>query len=567
MKLICVDLFCGAGGFSEGLIEAAAELGLEIELIAINHWPTAIATHRANHPNVRQICAPIEALRPREIVKGGRVHLLVASPECTDFSNAAAGRPRNDQRRVPAFTVLHWLQELYVDHLILENVPEFRAWGPLGVDGKPLRSRRGEIYRTYLASLAGVNMKYSDRVVCTADFGDFTARRRLFIMASRLHFGSPTWPEPTHAENPQPGLFGNREQWRAAKAIIDWNLVGRSIFDRKKPLADKTLTRIAAGMKKFNRIDISRYLSTEYLSVMEMLRSKKAVRSVGDFTIVEPVPAQSFVVGIDHVGGKAMSINTVEEPLTTVTSKNRHALVDAYIIGAGGPQRAAAPRSVNKPLNTVLTRKSIALVQPSIIEAESFTVAAGGPKGKGRSPKSISRPLSTVLTENHEALIRSFIVTVNHGNKTGKAEANGRCHSIEAPLPTQTTHISHGVVTPYLVKFNGTAVGQSVNKPLDTVTTHERFALVEPRIVNGKKSATEVAVWPLIPLGDGRFLDLRFRMLKTHELAGAMGFPPEYSFSGTQKDVVRQIGNAVPFHTAKALCRERLKQYARRKTA
>jgi len=146
LKIICVDLFCGAGGTSQGLVEAAEELGITVDLLAINHWDLAIATHSANHPRARHICAKIEEVRPREVVPGGRIHLLVASPECTHFSVAAGGRPAEDQRRIPAFNVITWLQELYVDNLILENVPEFRHWAPLGANGKPLKSRKGEIY-------------------------------------------------------------------------------------------------------------------------------------------------------------------------------------------------------------------------------------------------------------------------------------------------------------------------------------------------------------------------------------------------------------------------------------
>jgi DNA (cytosine-5)-methyltransferase 1 len=119
LKIICVDLFCGAGGTSQGLVEAAEELGITVELLAINHWDLAIATHSANHPRARHICARIEEVRPREVVRGGRVHLLVASPECTHFSVAAGGRPVEDQRRIPAFNVITWLQELYVDNLVL----------------------------------------------------------------------------------------------------------------------------------------------------------------------------------------------------------------------------------------------------------------------------------------------------------------------------------------------------------------------------------------------------------------------------------------------------------------
>lgn len=557
MKLICVDLFCGGGGFSAGLLEAADELGIELELIAINHWPTAIATHVANHPRTRQICARVEQIQPRAIVPGGRVHLLVASPECTHFSVAAGGRPVDDQRRVPAFGIIHWLQELYVDSLIIENVPEFRSWAPLGVDGQPLKSRRGETYQAFLQSIRACGHRISERIVCCADFGDATARKRLFIIGTRI--GQPTWPEETHSANPQPGLFADRLPWRGAREIIDWSLVGRSVFDRPKPLVSKTLKRVAAGMKIFNGIDIAGYLGLDPASATQAKTGHKKT------TPLRAEDIQPFIIGIDHKGGNGQCVNSVGQPLTTITTKPRHALLSPFVIGAGGPERAASPRSLEKPLNTILTRKSIALVEPRIVEGQAFMVSAGGPEGKGRRPKSVEEPLPTVLTENHNALIRPFIITVNHG-ETAHGNTDARCHEIDRPLPTVTTNNGYGIVQAFLTKYYGTATVQSVNEPLDTVTTHERFGLVEPRITDKprKQGRERSGAIPLIPLGDGLYLDLRFRMLKSHELAAATGFPKGYVFRGNQKDVVKQIGNAVPHFTAKALCKERLKRYCKR---
>jgi DNA (cytosine-5)-methyltransferase 1 len=269
--------------------------------------------------------------------------------------------------------------------------------------------------------------------------------------------------------------------------------------------------------------------------------------------------ANPFLVGIDHQGGNGSCVNAVDRPLTTITTKPRHGLVNAFIVGAGGPARAGEPRLIDKPLNTVLTRQSMALIDPTIVAGESFIVAAGGPEGKGRTAKSLSRPLETILTENHDGLVQPYIVAVNHEDNSPKS---GRCHSIEKPLPTVTTHNGYGIVSSYLTKYYGTATVQPVTKPLDTVTTRPRFGLVEPVVREGP--ATENPQLPhLIPLGNGLFLDIRFRMLKNHELAGAMSFPKNYVFVGKQAKVAKQIGNAVPTRTAKALCRERLQRYAK----
>lgn len=601
MKIICVDLFCGAGGTSQGLVEAAEELGITVELLAINHWDLAIKTHSANHPRARHICARVEEVRPREVVPGGRVHLLVASPECTHFSVAAGGRPVQDQRRIPAFNVITWLQELYVDNLILENVPEFRNWAPLGTNGKPLKSRKGEIYRGFMDAIRACGYKVEERILCCANYGDATTRKRLFIVATRN--GNVSWPEASHSEDGEDGLFSNKTKWREAKEIIDWSLIGKSIFGRKKSLANNTLRRVADGMKRFNGIDVSRHLGVAVVengsprskrkqpndainAFVVNMKGHSSVSSVESPTptlttqshlgLAQPVllsvetkhgstppslaePANSFVISIDHQGGNSAYVNGIHEPLTTVTTKARHGLVSAYIIGAGGPEGAGEPRPIDRPLNTVLTRQSMALVEPQIVAGEGFLVAAGGPEGKGRKAKSLTRPLETILTENHEGLVQPYIVAVNHSDASS---TTARCHAVDRPLPTITTKNGYGLVNAYLTKYYSTATVRPLSEPLDTVTTRDRFALVQPTLVAERASADHPRLGPLIPLGDGLFLDIRFRMLRSHELAAAMSFPKAYVFAGKHSKVVKQIGNAVPTLTAKALCKERLRRYA-----
>jgi DNA (cytosine-5)-methyltransferase 1 len=598
LKIICVDLFCGAGGTSQGLVEAAEDLGITVELLAINHWDLAIATHSANHPRARHICAKIEEVRPREVVPGGRVHLLVASPECTHFSVAAGGRPVEDQRRIPAFNVITWLQELYVDNLILENVPEFRNWAPLGANGKPMKTGKGEIYRSFLNAIRACGYKVEERVLCCANYGDATTRKRLFIVATRN--GNLSWPEATHSENGANGLFSTTTKWREAREIIDWTLIGKSIFNRKKPLAKNTLRRVADGMKRFNGIDVYEHLGVTpvnssgkpkqpaqatnaflvnmkgHSSVASLDSPSPTLTTQSHLGLAQPVllsrlsvngstlplvaePANSFVISIDHQGGNSSYVNDIREPLTTVTTKARHGLVNAYIVGAGGPERAGEARCIEKPLNTVLTRQSMALVEPEIVAGQGFLIAAGGPEGKGRKARSLSKPLETILTENHEGLVHPYIVAVNHSDTESTST---RCHAVDRPLPTITTKNGYGLVNAYLTKYYSTATVQSVNEPLDTVTTKDRFALVQPALVQDLPEAEPHRLCPLIRLGNGLFLDIRFRMLRSHELAAAMSFPKGYVFAGKQSYVVKQIGNAVPALTAKALCRERLKRYA-----
>ena len=574
MKLYCADLFCGAGGTSSGLVAAACELGLEVELIAINHWPVAIATHSANYPQARHICARIEEVRPREVVPGGRLHLLVASPECTFHSVARGGRPIEDQKRVPAWGVVQWVQELFVENVIIENVPEFTRWGPLGANGKPLKRRVGETYQAFLQALRSLGYQVDERVLCCADYGDATTRRRLFIVATRK--GATTWPMPSHGPREQISLQGRLfpdsalKPWRPAREIIDWNLKGKNIFDRKKPLAVKTLKRIAAGMKKINRLDIEPFLV--------MLYGTNKTRSI-------------------------------DQPLPTVTANGQHiGLCEPFLLSQAS---GGAPRPVDEPVPTICGKGAVQVIEPFLLPffveglsrdggdekattaaghsagsvVRPFLVAAGGPEGKGRNPKSVDEPLDTVLTENHDALIQPFLVAVNHSDGKTTA-ANDRCRPVDDPLPTLTCKNGFGVVEPfilphqhgndtdhnirsvdqpmptvtatssdlflvepYLSKYYGTGACQPVDEPLDTVTTKDRFGLVTPHLIH---------------VGNNRYLGIRFRMLQPHELAGAQGFSKDYKFHGNKSTQVKQIGNAVPHYTAKALCRERLKMYVDR---
>ncbi len=182
---IVIDMFCGAGGESTGIINAYSELGLNLELFAINHWEKAIETHSQNYPWVNHICESIQNINPLTLIPKQRVKLLWASPECTHHSIARGGRPKSDQQRASAWLVLKWLSELYIDRVIIENIPEFRSWGPLGLNGKPLKSKVGSTFQAFLKAIISLGYRVDYRVLCAADFGAHTTRKRLFIQAAR----------------------------------------------------------------------------------------------------------------------------------------------------------------------------------------------------------------------------------------------------------------------------------------------------------------------------------------------------------------------------------------------
>lgn len=404
MTLRAIDLFAGAGGTSTGLALAARDLGLPISLAAVNHWDTAVATHAANHPWAEHHCAAIDSLDPHKVAHG-RVDLLVASPECTHHSNARGGKPINDQSRASAWCVVRWAEALRPRVVLVENVREFRTWGPLTTRGRPMQARAGETYEAWLGALRSLGYRVATRILNAADFGDATTRRRLFVLAWRGR-GLAPWPAETHAEVGEVDLFGSRMRWRAAREVIDWSIAGQSIFLRRKPLAEATLTRIIAGLVRF--------------------------------------------------GGPAA------EPFLAVLRRN------------------GSSRSLDDPLPTI---------------------TAGG---------------------EHFGLVEPFLL---------QQQSGGVARRVTEPVPTLATKGAVSLVEPFLVRYQGTGGAESIGLPVSTITTRDRLGLVEPKA-----------------------LDVRFRMLQPHELAAAMSFPDGYRFAGTRTDAIKQIGNAVPVSTARALC-------------
>jgi DNA (cytosine-5)-methyltransferase 1 len=522
-------LFCGAGGTSTGLIEACAELGYECELTAVNHWQIAVDTHSANHPKARHLCASLDSLNPRELYTEGELDILWASPECTHHSIARGGKPISDQSRATAWCVVRWAEALRPKIVLVENVKEFTTWGPIGSNGRPLASRKGEVFRSWVGNLEALGYRVEWRVLCAADYGDPTTRRRLFIQAVRGR-RRVVWPEPSHGPTGEADLLGTRTHWVSARrGVIDWSIEGKSIFKRKRPLADKTLRRIEIGLHKFG---------------------------LRPFII----PQQSY----DE------RVRSVADPLQTITTESRGiGLVEPFVIGQ---QSGAAPRSVSDPLPTVAAAGAISLVQPFLVhlrgncdaksvEQPTPALTAGGghlglcqpylvqtnhgngkdKNGDERRVRDVSKPLPTVAGNRGEwSLCEPFVIAIDHHGGNGEP-----VHSADAPLSSVTTKQRHAVCEPFLVNYYGSSNATSLADPLDAVTTRDRFGLVQP----------------VVEIDGARYLlDIRFRMLRPHELAAAQGFPRGYKFTGNTSQVVKQIGNAVPKNLAKALVKAALLQ-------
>lgn len=407
-----------------------------------------------------------------------------------------------------AWHIVRWATTLRVKRILIENVVEFREWAPLGANGRPLKSKRGDVYRAFIDALRTIGYEVEARVLCAADYGDATTRERLFVLARRDR-KRIVWPVPSHSRTGGVDLFGNVLQpWRAAREIIDWTIEGRSIFDRKKPLAPKTIARIAAGIKRYGGVWAEPFLV--------ILRNNCTARSVD-------APLPTITAGGGHIGLIEMDLKP-------------------FVLGQ---QSKASARSVENPVPTVSTAGAISLIEPTV---EPFLVPPAHGERLRETPRTrdVRRPLPTVTSHRTWGVVQPFI-TPQFGERDGQEP---RTHDVDKPLPTVTSHGAGAIVEPFVTPYYGsTKVGKTVNEPLDTVTTKSRFGLVEPVVGSDGGRLVEVN-------GQLYRLDIRFRMLKNHELARAMGFSDdetEYEFVGTGEQVTRQIGNAVPVNTAVAL--------------
>lgn len=447
MKTIrAVDLFAGAGGTSTGLAMACKELGLNVELTAVNHWPEAIVTHERNHPWAKHICANIDTLDPRDIVPGGKLDILVASPECTHFSVARGGRPVNDQLRASAWQICRWLELLSVNSLLVENVPEFRSWGPVNSSGRPVAKLAGETFRAWLSAIRSFGYNVDYRVLNAADYGDATSRRRLFIIG-RKGKKSISWPPRTHSKD---GAAGTR-RWRAAREIIDWSVTGKSIFARSKPLSSNTMRRIVEGLRKFGGEELR-----PFLILMEHGGSVKDIETPlpvittakgGSMGIVEPF----ILIKASHGCPKS-----TDEPVPTILAGSGHHLVEPFLVRYNGEvvhkpkgtvdgiemkgscepflttyYRNGGVYSVDNPAPVVTTKDRLALVMPSV-NGTALDI-----RFRMLEPRELSMAMG--FPENYEFEGGRTAAVKQIGNAVAVGVARALCRSLLGGAPSRMT--------------------------------------------------------------------------------------------------------------------------------
>lgn len=458
MKELFVDNFAGGGGASTG-IEMA--IGRSVD-IAINHDPDAIAMHKANHPASKHYCEDVWQVDPVEACAGNPVALAWFSPDCKHFSRAKGGKPVDKNVRGLAWVAIKWAYTVRPKVLMLENVPEIQTWGPLGKDGNPIKERAGETFMGFILALTsgipeshpsykemcdalsieqtsemarrlqrGLGYKVEHRTLKSCDYGAPTTRTRFYLIA-RCDGRPIAWAEPTHAPKDSEAVKqGLKLPYRTAAECIDWSIPAQSIFERKKPLAENTMRRIARGIQKF--------------------------------VIDNPEP---FIVpiGYGECEGQAPRVNKVDEPLGTVVTSGKHYLVAPTLIQYHSETAKDEVRGqeLTEPLMTQDTSNRYALSVAHIMKNYG-----GGYNGAGSAADA---PLDTVTAKDHNSLVTAHIMTMRN-NMDGQP--------IDEPLTTiSCSGAHHAEVQAFLVKYFSTGTAKSVDEPLDTVTTKDRFALV-----------------------------------------------------------------------------------------
>lgn len=558
---LIVDNFAGGGGASTG-IEMATGISVDI---AINHDPEAIKMHKANHPSTKHYCEDVWQVNPVEACKGRPVALAWFSPDCKHFSKAKGGKPKDKFIRGLAWVALRWAALVRPRVIMLENVEEFKTWGPLNRSHRPIKAKQGITFRKFVKQLEDLGYKVEHRELVAADYGAPTMRKRFFLIA-RCDGNPIVWPEPTHgpldSEKVKTGLL---QPYVGAYTQLDFSLPCPSIFDTAeeikekygiravRPLASKTMERIARGLKKF---------------------------------VIDN--AEPFIVQVNHSGAKSDYCKSANEPLSTVTGKHGFGVVEPYLVQCKYNNEA---QDVTRPLGTLTTVGSHLLVEPKLApfmgvnttnhpggkaDEPLHTITTGGQQclisptliqyhsetsDKEVRGQTIEEPIMTVDGSNRYGLVTSFLHKYYDGGYKGSGNSleeplptvtswdhnsvcavnliqmNNHCdgRDVREPIPTITAGDGHfGEVRAFLIKYYGDATGQDIKSPLDTVTTKDRFGLVTIEGV------------------DYQIVDIGLRMLEPKELYGCQGFPDDYiidkDYTGKEyprSEQVRRCGNSV----------------------
>jgi len=595
---LIVDAFAGGGGASSGIERA---LGISPH-VAINHDPEALALHAANHPDTVHLPHNIWKVDPFALTKGKPVGLLWASPDCKHFSRAAGGKPRSKNIRDLAWVIVRWARQVRPRVILMENVEEFQEWGPLTEENMPCPERKGQTFAMWKADLKRLGYKIEHKEMRACDYGAPTIRKRFFLCARRD--GQPiVWPEPTHGDPASPEVqAGILKPWRTAAEIIDWTLPCHSIFLSKeegrevgvnRPLAEKTMARIAKGVKRYV-LDNARpfVVPVTHTGGDRVHDSAEPLRTIttaqrGELSLVVPHVTKFRSGSVGH---------SMEEPLHTVTANGESrerpggaapiGVVAPYLVPRYGERPGQEPRTVDvdRPMPVVVPTAnggSLAAVALTKFSENSIgtdldqplhTVMAGAPRhgivsafmaqhNEGMVGHAMDEAVSTITAKgSHQQLVKVDFLSQQYSSNQG----NGG--DLNDPMGTVTAggmHTAH--VSAFMLKYFGTDQDPRLEEPCHTVTTKHRFGLVT---VNIQGEPYVIA-------------DIGMRMLSPRELYRAQGFDDNYIIDrgliiredGTREWIkltktaqVRMCGNSVCPPLAEALAKANYRPLEKGKT-
>lgn len=393
---LIIDCFAGGGGASTG-IEMALNRKVDI---AINHDPEAIRLHKVNHPDTLHLTEDIFEVDLEKYIGNQSVDLMWASPDCTQFSKAKGGKPRINGIRMLPWAVYKHAKNILPEVIIMENVEEIQKWGPLDDKGYPIKEKQGEEYQKFIQSMKDLGYIFDSRELVAADYGAPTTRKRWYAVFRRdgkkIH-----WPKQTNEKNPS--LFGLR-RWKPAGDYIDWSDLGKSIFDRKKPLAEATQKRIASGIKKY------------------ILDAKNPY-------IVKDDKALAFIIQYHSETQKGeFRGQSLTEPIKTLDTSNRYGLVSAFITKF---YKTGIGQGLDEPVHTITTSQG----HFGLVCAFLDKAYGGNYSGCGSD---LHDPCSTITTVDHNRLISAFLI---------KYYGNGCGQNLNNSLGTITTKDRFGLIT------------------------------------------------------------------------------------------------------------------------
>lgn len=515
INLLYIDLFCGAGGTSTGVENARVNESQCAKVIAcVNHDANAIASHAANHPDALHFTEDIRTLKLSGLVAHvekmkiqypDAYVVLWASLECTNFSKAKGGQPRDADSRTLAEHLFRYIEAINPDYIQIENVEEFMSWGDLDEKGHPVSKDKGRCYEKWKRNVKKYGYDFDWRILNAADYGAYTTRKRFFGIFAKK--GLPiVFPDATHCKDGKTDMMGRLEKWNPVKDVLDFTDEGKSIFARKKPLAENTLERIYAGLIKFVAGGKDAFIS-RYNTVRPQDTCTSIEEPVGVVTTANRfAKVQVSFLSKQYSGHPDSKDISVEEPAGTITCKDHHTFVTAYY-GNGNNH------SVDSPAPTVTTKDRLALLTPVFIDQQFGASSAA----------SIEKPLGAITTNPKYSMVtcktKNFLMNPQFCSAGG---------SVDDPCFTLIARMDK--MPPYLVS---TLKGSGIC------------------VQNGDSFMTLKIKQFMVLYG---LADIKMRMLRIDELKKIMGFPDNYILVGTQADQKKFIGNAVEVNMARVLC-------------